>query len=285
MVALVFTWVSVGQTGAELRIAEQGQITTRFNTAVSHLGSQSLDLRLGGIYALERIMQDSPRDQPRVIAVLSAYVRTHAPVPADGFAEMDLFEIPPPPDTDVAAATEVLAERPPGKDGRARIDWQEADLRSLRLQSRQGFTKRDLPADLYLPFGFAALRGADLRRAIIVGVDLHGAWCVSANMAGAYLSDVNLKDAKMPFVDLNGAELRQANLRGADLSRATLVGTRLKGADLRKADLRKADLHGADLSSAHLEGANLADADLTGVDLTGAHLDQAKGIPAELLDR
>ncbi|MFE7885973.1 hypothetical protein ACFU3J_20070, partial [Streptomyces sp. NPDC057411] len=57
--ALLFTWLQVGQAGKELRIAEKGQITTRFNTAIGNLGSQSMDVRLGGIYALERIMKDS----------------------------------------------------------------------------------------------------------------------------------------------------------------------------------------------------------------------------------
>lgn len=85
LVALLFTWMSVGQTNKDLRIAEQGQITTRFNAAITNLGSESLDVRLGGIYALQRIMQDSSRDQPTVVSVLSAFVRQHAPVPVSGF--------------------------------------------------------------------------------------------------------------------------------------------------------------------------------------------------------
>ncbi|MFE6818214.1 hypothetical protein [Streptomyces sp. NPDC057677] len=32
-------------------------------------------------------MQDSPRDQPRIVLVLSAYVRRHASVPATGFVK------------------------------------------------------------------------------------------------------------------------------------------------------------------------------------------------------
>lgn len=303
LVALVFTWVSVGQTGTELRIAEQGQITTRFNAAVAHLGSQSLDLRLGGIYALERIMQDSPRDQPRVVTVLSAYVRTHTPVPAGGPPAMDSAEIPPPPDADVAAATDVLAERPLGKDGRARVSWQEADLRNMRLQSRNAKNRADLPAHVSL--SFADLRLADLRRSVFEGVDLHGATCSGANMAFVYFSDVNLEDAMMASVDLTGASLKDVNLRGAYLARATLSdaeltrthlsNANLSNADLSNADLSNANLSGADLSNADLKGANLTGADLhladlrgadlTGADLTEANLDEARGVPAELLKK
>ena len=39
------------------------------------LGPGLIDIRLGGIYALQRLMQDSPRDQSTVIAVLCAFVR------------------------------------------------------------------------------------------------------------------------------------------------------------------------------------------------------------------
>lgn len=35
-------------------------------------------MKLGGIYALERIARDSPNDHPQVVEVLTAYVRQHA---------------------------------------------------------------------------------------------------------------------------------------------------------------------------------------------------------------
>lgn len=69
LVALLFTWMSVEQTNKDLQIAEQGQITTWYNSAITNLGSASLDVRLGGIYALQRIMQDSSRDQRTVVSV------------------------------------------------------------------------------------------------------------------------------------------------------------------------------------------------------------------------
>ncbi|MFD8887572.1 pentapeptide repeat-containing protein [Streptomyces erythrochromogenes] len=296
LVALVFTWVSVGQTGTELRIAEQGQITSRFNQAVANLGSKSLDVRFGGIYALERIMQDSARDQPRIISVLSAYVRTHTPVPTDGFPKMKRDDAAPPLDADVVAVTEVLAARPSGHDGHAEINWQSADLRGVYLQTRYGTTSEDEPsAPRYLPFGFANLAEADLRLAYFFGVDLHDAWCAGANLAYAELSDVNLTNAQMPWADLTGVVLKETSLQGADLSNAILVDAELIRADLRDAVLDEADLRGADLYRANLRGAdlggsdlrraNLTGADLTGADLTAARLDGAKGVPAEVLDR
>ena len=43
-------------------IDRQGQITDRYTKAIDQLGSEKLDVRIGGIYALERIARDSARD-------------------------------------------------------------------------------------------------------------------------------------------------------------------------------------------------------------------------------
>jgi len=47
-------------------LTEQGQITDRYTKAVEQLGSDKLDVRIGGIYALERVAWDSAvRRRPR----------------------------------------------------------------------------------------------------------------------------------------------------------------------------------------------------------------------------
>jgi hypothetical protein len=49
------------------RLTQQGQITDRYTKAIEQLGSDKLDVRLGGIYALERIAADSQRDHPTLV--------------------------------------------------------------------------------------------------------------------------------------------------------------------------------------------------------------------------
>ncbi|MGP3980411.1 hypothetical protein [Streptomyces sp. KR80] len=66
-----FTWVSIKQVNSEQGLTREGQITDRYTAAVDNLGNDSQGVRMGGIYALQRIMQDSPRDQPSVVDVLS----------------------------------------------------------------------------------------------------------------------------------------------------------------------------------------------------------------------
>jgi hypothetical protein len=57
-----------------LELTEQGQVTDRYTKAIEQLGSDKLDVRIGGIYALERIARDSARDHPTVMEVLSAFI-------------------------------------------------------------------------------------------------------------------------------------------------------------------------------------------------------------------
>jgi hypothetical protein len=70
-----FTW-------RQLSVTREGQLTERFTRAVDQLGSDHVDVRLGGIYALERIARDSDIDRATIGEVLTAYVRGHAPLAA-----------------------------------------------------------------------------------------------------------------------------------------------------------------------------------------------------------
>ncbi|GAP48757.1 pentapeptide repeat-containing protein [Streptomyces azureus] len=160
--ALLFTWMQVGQASKELRISEHGQITSRFNAAVGNLGSQSLDIRLGGIYALQRIMQDSARDHPTVVSVLAAFAQRHAGSSADSLKEPLDPEATPTPEADVRVAIATLAHRRLDRDRGTVIDLSKTDLRGLR------FTER---APIRLPG--VDLSDADLRSAYLTGADLH----------------------------------------------------------------------------------------------------------------
>jgi hypothetical protein len=50
-------------------LTEQGQVTDRYTKAIEQLESEKLDVRIGGIYALERVARDSARDHPTVMEV------------------------------------------------------------------------------------------------------------------------------------------------------------------------------------------------------------------------
>jgi hypothetical protein len=247
--SLAYTADATRATRDELKLNERGQVTDRFGKAIDQLGQEDADgqsrlsIRLGGIYALERLMRDSESDAPTIIEVLCAFVRTHAAASATLGVAPPTAEAPPSP-PDVQAAVVVLARRP-NPDQHWRLD-----LTNTRLS---------MPA--------ANLADADLRNAYLAGVDLNNADLGRANLGEADLTNADLNNA-----DLRRANLTNAYLGGANLADAYLNGANLAGADLTNADLTEANLGEADLTNADLTDADLRNAYLIGADLTGANV-------------
>lgn len=81
----LFTVLAVVFNARALFLTRQGLITDRYTKAVEQLGSKQLDVRIGGIYALELVARDSLRDHPTIMEVLGAFIREHSreqwPVP------------------------------------------------------------------------------------------------------------------------------------------------------------------------------------------------------------
>jgi hypothetical protein len=274
LVTIYLTWRRVAATEQQVEVAREGQITERFTRAIEHLGSDKLEVRLGGIYALERIARDSEKDHWPIMEVLTAYVRQRSPLPEEGPGDVG------PPRTvpvmpDIQAILTVIGRRrvkydPPGQ----RLDLTRTDL------------------------SFSTLVRAKLSMANLYGAYMVGALLVEARLDAARLGHANLSHATMRKATLCSAELPEANLmsarlQGADLSHADLTLANLRKAELGGASLREADLTGAKLhetdplrvdasparfSETDLSGADLSKADLRAVDLSGA-----KGLTREQL--
>jgi uncharacterized protein YjbI with pentapeptide repeats/membrane protein implicated in regulation of membrane protease activity len=259
------------------RLTQQGQITERYTKAIEQLGSDKLDVRLGGIYALERIAKDSQRDHPTVVEVLSAFVREHSdPTHAD--SELSMAKVfstflqgdsdpaaerpdhKPKPTTDVRAALVVLG-RLPFRPNVSRADLSNVDFPGVAL-GRANLS------------GFQ-LTGADLRGAGLLGADLHAAHLYLAKLQEAYLEDTNLKEADLHYANLEKANLLSADLQGANLEDANLREANLRYANLKQSNLSNALLMNAELEGVNLEGTNLTKAKLIKADLKGANLKHA----------
>jgi hypothetical protein len=251
--ALFFTAKSLQSTRDQYGLSEEGQVTDRFSKAVEHLGSDKIDVRLGGIYSLERLARDSPKDQPMIIEILSAFVRTQAPADGPQCVMPELvgstdnklplggphwnFSGPlPKTEVDVQAAVTVLGRRDPHHDAGTDPDLINSCLPGVR------FTGSFVGANFFR---------SKLAQTVFYHVDLRCAL----------------------FVD---ADLSQANLMTDKLNRAWLDGIKAKEALFVNADMRSTDLTSADLQSAVLAGANLSGADLEGATLTDARLHGGK---------
>ena len=162
---MVLTGIRTHAANLQARVAEQGHITDRFTKAIEQLGNDKLEVRLGAIYALERIAWDSQRDHWPIMETLTAYVRENAPwppkeetevseklltalIPVSGDPSDKLVteEDPVKPRTDIQAILTVL-----GRRNRDRADRGQLNLTNTHLRK----------ADLWN----ANLKGANLRGA------------------------------------------------------------------------------------------------------------------------
>jgi hypothetical protein len=64
---------------AQTEADRQRRIVESFTKAVEQLGSDKLEVRVGGIFALERLSRESVDDYWTIMEILAAYVRDHMP--------------------------------------------------------------------------------------------------------------------------------------------------------------------------------------------------------------
>lgn len=228
------TQLSRAASREELQLTREGQLTDRFTRAVDQLGSKDVAVRVGGIYALGRIADESITDRASIADLLTAYVRRNAPWPPPSDspfpADFPLDQLPhltvraP----DIQAIMTVLGRRTPSSPHPAL--WTSLDLTRT-----------------------------DLRRSSLPGLNLLRVRFRQASLARAWLFKADLRG-----VDFRETDLRDANLREsiADLTTwwpnadfdPKAAGVRVRP-DLRNADLRSSDLRGADLTGISLRGA------------------------------
>jgi uncharacterized protein YjbI with pentapeptide repeats len=269
---LYFTWMTVV-------ISQESQITERFTRAIEQLtaidtnGNKIIELRVGAIYALERIARDSEKDYMPVMDVLTAYVRENSSREKDQLQNAEEVSLPCnatrdkesrlEPTADIRAILKVIALRLPRF---AKGEKQALDLAQTNLQG-------------------ADLAGAHLERANLAGANLQG-----VNLTGAHLERANLREARLLCAILPEAYLMEADLTDAHLEGATLVNARLEkafltgahlqphlqqGTTLKDARLMGAEMQGANLREAYLSRATLKGVRFDGADLRGSHFDNA----------
>lgn len=268
LMAALFAWRYV-------RSSDEKQIIERFSKAVEQLGNDKQEVRLGGIYALERISKDSEKDYWTVMEVLTSFVHLRcvspqaSPPTESPLAELSLAtdldslreDLSPYP-RDVQAALRVIGRRDVSRDpDDRRIDLSQINLSHANLKG-VNFQRVDLSA--------AVLRHANLREADLSGADLSG-----ADLSGAFLGMSQFKAA-----NLTNASLAKVEWIGGRLQDAILIGADLADADLRGAVLRRSHLDQTILTHTNLRGANLLGTiGLTPDQLIAAQVDEATELP------
>jgi uncharacterized protein YjbI with pentapeptide repeats len=202
----------------QLELTREGQIVDRFTRVIDQLGDDKVEVRLGAIYALERIAVKSDDDRASIIEIFTAFVRA-SPAPSDVDQALHLRVRT----ADVQAVMTVLGRLALSTD---RLEFGSVDLSRAYL-------------------GQAQFEGANLAGANLDGADLSGAGLIGADLTGARLDGANLSRAV-----LNSAQLERSTLRRTVLWKADLRKANLSHADLRGTVFKAAKLHGTSLTGA-----------------------------------
>jgi hypothetical protein len=220
LIGLGFTWRSISATEKNLTIAQEnvastqeiatknialaleGQITDRFTKAITQLGDKKLELRLGGIYALERIAKDSDRDYWPIIEILTTFVRENARWNVDTLAPSSATTDGIRPD--IQAVLNVIKRR--------RYSYRNGEEHCIDLH------------------------GTDLRNAKLFNANLVGAQLVGTHLEGALLMGTSFEDANLYSAHFDGA-----NLTGVTFSDTTrMKDASFEGAVVMERDLKNA---------------------------------------------
>jgi len=207
MLAAIGAAGGLAYTARTYRLSREGQRTDRYSKAVEQLGDEKVEVRLGGIYALERLMRDSRADQPTIMETLTAFVRQHSPRSPgqDLLARSSPPSKPRRPPVDVQAVLAGLGPRNP-VDDEHHIDLRDTDLAGVLLPEEA-------------PLADAEFDGANLTRAEFPGADLTGAHfmgaiLIEANFDGATLDHADLSDATVTDGSLTDEQLKTAEIKG-----------------------------------------------------------------------
>jgi uncharacterized protein YjbI with pentapeptide repeats len=235
------------QFSQQQRASHDLLISNQVSKGFEQLGSEKVVVRLGGIYALEGVMNNSDQYHQPVLEALTAFVRESTKLPVSQPAPGQPTQGPP---TDIQAALTVIGRR---AAGHGVVDLTEANIAGANL-SRAHLAAANLT--------HADLTDANLTGANLTSAELTRANLTSADLISANLTDANLYGAVLDGVDLSYANLTQAHLISANLTDANIADVNLTGAYLAGANLTHADLTGANMTDTHLDGANLAHAEI-----------------------
>ena len=265
------TAASTEQDAAERRITEL------YTKAADQLGSDKAAVRLAGLYAFERLGQNTDSQRVTIGNVVCAYLR--------------MPYVAPEPLSNDASSEDRLHHQRRSEE----LQVRNTALRILARHTRLGGVEHwatlriDLTgaalnlADLSaVNLNYANLTRANLTGANLTGASLTNARLIGANLTGANLTSANLTRAELHDADLTGADLNKASLTGVQLTRADLTRANLSDATVIHADLTCVNLTDANLTDANLIHADLHDADLTRTNLTGANVSGANLAGANL---
>ena len=222
-----------------------------FNEATAKLGDESASVRLGGIYALQKLAESNKNYLASIAEILCTHLRETTQ--QKGYQKKYKDK----PSNEIQSLAKVLSVLNSQKEENGNFNFLRLDLSASYL----------VGADLRN----ACLQDVNLRKTNLQGASLDKAQMQMAYLVGAQMQRTHCNEAQLQGVSLHEAQMQGARLWRAQLQGATLIRTQMQGAELRETQLQGADLHQAQMQGATLDRTRMQGAKLSGVDLRGAY--------------
>jgi hypothetical protein len=258
-------------TARNVFAAEQTRLTKTFSDAIAQLGFADKDgvpvipIRLGGIYALERLSRDSPKDAYVISKILVQYIQ----IESNKWKQTLQTSVESPSLPDIEASLIVL-----GIIAGLTPSWRVTD--ALRF------------FDTFLPnlsLSGRSLAGFQFHRAELSGSKLDIADCAGAKFQECWLTGCTFAYSNLFGCEFNGVEARgvilsssfgkkssflSCKMQEGDLVDANLEQCRFSDSDLSGSILRRAKMRDSIFSNTNVSGVDFGLADLTNVDFRTA---------------
>lgn len=195
IIAAIGLLISYQDAIQDRQLTQERLVTDRFAKAVEQLGNGKEVVVTGGIYSLERIAKDSPKDQWTIMEILTAFVRKNSPIPPE------------------------IRELEYGSQEKLKASQ---ELEPVNIQTQAALTvigRRDPEQDHTLDKDPEQNKILDTRQTIIGQQN-------SKQDSSDRDSEENTKRLDLSYTNLNGADLTSADLRDANLRDAFLNGVK-----------------------------------------------------------
>lgn len=217
-VGIYFAWKNFRIAQENLKVSQEGQITERFTRAINQLENPKVEIRVDGIYALERILEEYDEDYWSIMEILTAYIRQHSLQDSENI-------------------------NPGIYKGIRNVNEQYGQI--LEIKHRYQVT-----SDIKAILNIIRRRKYTLSQEKPYGLDLR-----STYLREAHLEEAHLENANFTNTFLLSSHLKKAHLADAIFAGANLIDADLREADLKKACFENAFLDHADFEGADLTGA------------------------------
>lgn len=292
---------AVQQLGAMRKVQEDGATRTEPNT----------EARLGAIYALERVAQDSERDHWPIMETLCAYVRNNAGAAEyllDSESEAAAEGWPahlqkPRLKVDVQAALTVIGRRSVHRVEHEKRQRQAAkDRNSYRLDlSHSNLTGAFLTGDFdfanfeYSSLAYARVHGTTLRRASFFHAHAEAAEFSQVEfertiLIGSHCEGATFRDLRCEKFELFHADLRGAHFIGTTFNEAMMYGIKANAVSFSRTTFAATTISSGELIGASFEGCSLDGLKLESspvahaLNLMGANCANVQGLTQEIID-